>query len=70
MTEDEIELLMAKAVIPVEFPRPFVRFDEFPAVVLDACNKANVDFKVAKRGDGTFWLHCHNKRDFDKTIRP
>ena len=53
MTKDETELLMTKAVIPEEFPRPLVHFEEFPSVLLDACNKAKVDFKVAKRGDAT-----------------
>ena len=53
MKKDETELLMAKAVIPEKFPRPLVHFEEFPSVLLDACNKAKVDFKVAKRGDAT-----------------
>lgn len=53
MTKDEIELSIAKAVIPEESTRPIVHFEEFPSVLLDACNKAKVDFKVAKRGDTT-----------------
>ena len=53
MTKDEIEMLMAKAVIPEESTRPIVNFEEFPSVLLDACNKVKVDFKVAKRGDAT-----------------
>ena len=58
MSKDELKEMMAKAVIPPVFPRPYVRFAEFPATFIDACDHAKVEVVISKRENGIFWVHC------------